>query len=153
MTDADGGGSGGGTFEVNWQDPSGQTGNQAPTASIHSVSATNTGGDTYEVTVDWSATDPDGNLDTGTITVEDGGPASNTETASISSAVSGSSSSGTETLTITLSGPPPKSYDVTLTITDTEGASDTDQENNNNPREPGLRRVREGDVFRRSTNY
>jgi hypothetical protein len=53
------------------------SGSNPSSANIVSTSATDTGGDTYEITVEWESSDPDGDLTSGTVPVIDIGPGGN----------------------------------------------------------------------------
>jgi hypothetical protein len=120
--------SGNSASQTKSQSVSGSAGDP-PSASITSTSASNTNGNKYDVTVGWEASDTDGDLASGTITVSDSNRGT-TKTVNISP--SGSNDSGSETVNIKLTGnPSQRQYDVTLSVEDSTGNSDTDTDNNN----------------------
>ncbi|MFB6084503.1 MAG: Ig-like domain-containing protein [Halorientalis sp.] len=113
----DGGGGGGGG------------GNSSPSVTIDSTTVTSIGGNTNgknDIQVEFTGSDPDGNLDSYTVTVYD----SSSQTTQIGSTSSTTYTGGTETVTISdndaNSGSTP--YYVVVTVTDSQGASDTDEQ-------------------------
>lgn len=104
-----------------------------PSVTIDSVGITElpNGGDTkYEVTVDWSASDPNSDLDSVEITIEDVDGGCGVKTGS--TAASGGTASGSETETFgTYTGPPwtrctpDDTYEVSITVEDQAGNTDT----------------------------
>lgn len=102
-------------------------GNTAPSVTIDSVTETSTGPRTADVQVDFTGSDPDGNLDSYTVELYD----SSSKTDQLDSASSTSYTGGSQTVTVsdTDSANQPDAgsspYYVVVTVTDTQGASDT----------------------------
>jgi hypothetical protein len=100
---------------------SGTSGNNPPSASIDDVQTTDQGGNDYQFTIDYSASDPDGDLLEGSITVTNLDDGTSTST---NVNLNGGSDSGTVQVTLNFNGQE-SNYRVEFLARDTNGNEDT----------------------------